>query len=143
MLGLDWLQILVYVDQSFQNCKQTKKTIGGFISYLVEDESCFKITSNIGQVFKRDAKIETQAVKQSVIDWSSKRVRRVCTSTLQQETVNTVQTLDKTIQYKKYLTKILNRHVNLYIQGDCGSLIENLASISNKQLSSNRLEVDA
>eukprot|EP00392_Amoebophrya_sp_AT5.2_P019237 g19997.t1 len=117
------------------------KTQGGFSIWFGErPEFLRKAPQGVVKKINR-GQHRTTKVKANLMHVSSRRIRRVCTSTLQAETVMLVQLIDRAYSLRRLVENVMQVVVPLYIFTDCASIIDHV-STSNVNLTSKRLQID-
>ena len=142
-MNLKNLCLIVYTDASLANVTESSgirvKTQGGVVIFLCERPK-FACCIKIGKKFNR-GQYKIEKTRACLIYFSSKRIRRVCPSTLTAETVMLASAVDRAISLKLIFQKVLGCDVPLHFLTDCASLVEHLAAYVGK-LTSKRLQID-
>jgi len=89
----------------------------------------------------REEVYDTETVKANLILVSSKRIGRVCSSTLQAETIMLTPAIDRGYSIKCLLEKNLGKKILFMLATDCASIIDHVIT-ANLSLSSKRLQID-
>lgn len=105
------------------------------------DESFASAAKKVGELRQREKASDTVTVSGNLLWFSSRRLRRVASSTLAAKTRSLVAAPDSATSLRQFMKMILGGYCPLHIFSDCGSPVESRGAFC-PNLSSKRLEID-